>query len=353
MNNLTSQSIEISPVKTLHQYGPFSFTIGSEGFNHSSSFIIEDLIPSSSFGIAYGPTSTLKSFLAVDIAGSISSGINWGDKAVNKGAVIYIAAEGERAIAQRVKAFELSNNVKVDNLFILGQSLIMSDDDSQMGLVNAIRDIELQHQTNVVLVIIDTLARCYDGDENTSRDMSAFIRGCDTVKALTGATILCIHHSGRDEKKGARGSSALRAACDFEFQVKRSGKSKSLTLINTKQKDSDEAPDMKLDFEPIDLGIKCQRDKSIESLARVNTAVVQDCQQENCPILTILSVKFGGKATCGELKNELFQSKNALTDAERKKYSRDLKRLKEEGLIRVDQANELRISATDIIYVCH
>lgn len=353
MNNLTSQSIENSQVKPVHKYGPLSFTIGSEGFNHSSSFIIEDLIPSSSFGIAYGPTSTLKSFLAVDIAGSISSGINWGDKSVNKGAVIYIAAEGGRAIAQRVKAFELSNNVKVDNLFILGQSLIMSDGDSQMGLINAIRDIELQHQTKVALVIIDTLARCYDGDENTSRDMSAFIRGCDTVKTLTGATVLCIHHSGRDEKKGARGSSALRAACDFEFQVKRSGKSKSLTLINTKQKDSDEVPDMKLDFEPIELGIKCKRGKHIESLARIKSTVLQHNQQESSPILKLLSAKLGGKATCGELKNELFQSKCSLTDAERKKYSRDLKRLREEGRIRVDQANESRISATDMIYVCH
>lgn len=353
MNNSISQSIENSPAKPLHQYGPFSFNIGSEGFNYSSSFIIEDLIPSSSFGIAYGSTSTLKSFLAVDIAGSISSGINWGDKSVNKGAVIYIAAEGERAIAQRVKAFELSNNVTVDNLFILGQSLIMSDDDSQMGLVNAIREIELQHKIEVVLVIIDTLARCYEGDENTSRDMSAFIRGCDTVKALTGATVLCIHHSGRDEKKGARGSSALRAACDFEFHIKRSGKSKSLTLINTKQKDSDEAPNIKLDFASIDLGIKCKRDKPIESLARVNSVVVQGCQQENSPILAILNVKFGGKATFGELKNELFQAKKSLSDTERQKYSRELKRLKKEGSIRVEQANKSRISPTDMIYACH
>lgn len=353
MNNFTSPPIENSKINSIHRYGPFSFTIGSEGFNYSSQFVIEDLIPSGSFGIIYGPSSSMKSFLAVDMAASISSGIHWGDKSVNKGAVVYIAAEGERAIAQRVRAFEQSNNVTADNLFILGHSLIMSYDDSQIGLVNAIRDIELQHQTAVVLVIIDTLARCYDGDENTSRDMSAFIRGCDTVKNLTGTTVLCIHHSGRDEKKGARGSSALRAACDFEFQVKRSGKSKSLTLINTKQKDSDEAPDMRLDFEPIDLGIKCNRHKPIESLARVNSTVVQCCQQENCRILTILSVTFEGRTTCGELKNELFQSPNSLTDAERKKYSRDLKRLRDEGRIRIEQANKSRISPTDMIYVCH
>ncbi|MCW7447558.1 helicase RepA family protein [Escherichia coli] len=34
--------------------------------------------------------------------------------------------------------------------------------------------------------------------------MGAFIRGCDELKRRTGATVLVVHHSGKDETKGAR-----------------------------------------------------------------------------------------------------------------------------------------------------
>lgn len=53
------------------------------------------------------------------------------------------------------------------------------------------------------MIILDTLARCFGGnDENDARDMGAFIRGCDELKRRTGATVLVVHHSGKDETKG-------------------------------------------------------------------------------------------------------------------------------------------------------
>ena len=93
----------------------------------------------------------------------------------------------------------------------------------------------------VRLVVIDTLARCFGGnDENDARDMGAFIEGCDVIKQKTGATVLVVHHSGKDEAKGARGSSSFRAALDAEFNVKREGEGQALILSCTKMKDAEE-----------------------------------------------------------------------------------------------------------------
>lgn len=79
-------------------------------------------------------------------------------------------------------------------------------------------------------------------DENKASDMGAFIAGCDAIKAATGATVLVVHHSGKDETKGARGSSSFRAALDAEFLVKRETVgAKALVLTCTKQKDAEEA----------------------------------------------------------------------------------------------------------------
>ncbi|MBX9265093.1 helicase RepA family protein, partial [Klebsiella pneumoniae] len=92
----------------------------------------------------------------------------------------------------------------------------------------------------VQLIVIDTLARCFGGnDENDAKDMGAFIEGCDTIKRETGATVLVVHHSGKDDTKGARGSSAFRAALDAEFNVRREGDGGAIILTCTKVKDAE------------------------------------------------------------------------------------------------------------------
>ena len=60
------------------------------------------------------------------------------------------------------------------------------------------------------LIILGTLARCFGGsDENAAKDMGAFIQGCDTSKAVTQTSVLIVHHSGKGQERGARGSSAF------------------------------------------------------------------------------------------------------------------------------------------------
>lgn len=85
--------------------------------------------------------------------------------------------------------------------------------------------IKNNSQLPIRLIELDTLARCFGGnDENAAKDMGAFIQGCDILNAKTEATILLVHHSGKDQDKGAKGSSTLRAALDAEFNVRREKK---------------------------------------------------------------------------------------------------------------------------------
>lgn len=78
--------------------------------------------------------------------------------------------------------------------------------------------------------------------------MGAFIEGCDTIKRETGATLLVVHHSGKDGSKGARGSSAFHAALDAEYNVRREEDGGALILSCTKMKDAEEAPEAAFDL---------------------------------------------------------------------------------------------------------
>ena len=83
--------------------------------------------------------------------------------------------------------------------------------------------------------------------------MGAFIRGCDELKAKTGATVLVVHHSGKDESKGARGSSAFRAALDAEYKISREGKGGALIIACTKMKDAEELETKAYDLRVVEL----------------------------------------------------------------------------------------------------
>jgi len=48
-----------------------------------------------------------------------------------------------------------------------------------------------------------------------------FIENCD-IRHETKAHLMEVHHSGKDESRGARGSSALKAAIDTQIHISQS-----------------------------------------------------------------------------------------------------------------------------------
>ncbi len=87
-------------------------------------------------------------------------------------------------------------------------------------------------------MVIDTLARCFgNGDENATLDMNKFVKGTDLIKGtFPQATVLVVHHTGKDPRRGDRGSTALRAAADTMMELAGSSP-KALTLKCEKHKD--------------------------------------------------------------------------------------------------------------------
>jgi hypothetical protein len=72
----------------------------------------------------------------------------------------------------------------------------------------------------VVLIAVDTLAVTFGGgDENSSQDMGAYVSNIKRIIHETGAGVLLVHHCGKDDLKGMRGSTALLGALDGELSV--------------------------------------------------------------------------------------------------------------------------------------
>lgn len=244
MNSSVTAFNTLAEVDALPQIVPkVELQYGSEGYDQEQSFVIKGLIPECSFASIYGPSGSFKSFLALDWACHIATGKDWDGHKVKQGAVLYVAGEGGFGVTQRVRAWELHHQVTtIDNLARLPVPVFPADSDNVKDVLEYCQEIKAKTGNAVKLVILDTLARCYGGnDENSSKDMGAFIKGCDTIKQLTGATVLVVHHSGKNAENGGRGSSSLPAALDVEYRVKRDGEDQqALVLTCSKMKDSDQ-----------------------------------------------------------------------------------------------------------------
>lgn len=211
-------------------------------------WLIQGLVPAHSLTAIIAPPASYKSFLAIDWALSVAYGRPWLDRFdVRQGDVVYVAGEGQYGIAPRVKGWRKAKGLSDRSapLHVVPQAVAMptGELDELLALIATLPRAP-------VLIVLDTVARCFgSGDENSTKDMSAFIAACDHLKTETGTCVMPVHHTGKDVEKGARGSSALPGACDAIVALKR--EERRLTVINSasrggKQKDGPEHDDIAL-----------------------------------------------------------------------------------------------------------
>jgi hypothetical protein len=221
------------------------------------SWLITNLIETDSFALIFGAPGTYKSFLAVAFACCVASGTDFNGNPSKQGTVIYIAGEGKNGLARRFAAWGIRNRVdlKTIPLFISSTPTGLCDDDQVNFAIETISSTAEKHGTPA-LIILDTVARNFgSGDENGTRDMSAFVSGCDKIRSnYADATVLLVHHSGLADKTRSRGSMALKAALDAEYRME-TDETGVIRFESCKMKDADK-PDP-LAFRPciVDLGL--------------------------------------------------------------------------------------------------
>jgi hypothetical protein len=93
------------------------------------------------------------------------------------------------------------------------------------------------------LIVVDTLHRFLQGDENSAQDAKTMLDSCAIIMQHFGCSVLLVHHTGvSDEAQHrARGSSAWRGALDIEISVKPSKDEAPMEIIQRKSKDSEQA----------------------------------------------------------------------------------------------------------------
>ena len=189
----------------------------------SSRYLVKHWIDRGAASSIYASPKGWKTFFALDMAMHVAAGRDWHGHGVSEaGAVLYVAGEGGVGIRNRIDAIrkarpDLAAAAK-DRFVLLPVSVDLCGPQDVEHLAGALAGRDWQ------LVVVDTLARAMgEGDENTAKDMGAFVRNVDRLRELTRAHAAVIHHTGKDAGRGARGSNALLAAVDTEIRITREG----------------------------------------------------------------------------------------------------------------------------------
>lgn len=212
-------------------------------------WLIHGFFESDSMSLLFGDPAAGKSFVAIDLAACIATGTDWHGHKTKQGAVIYIAGEGMNGIKKRFKAWSLHNKTELNNapLFVSERSAQLSDEALAKEAADVVSGICSEWNVTPALIVIDTLARNFGAaDENSTRDMNAFITNVDSLLRIPyNACVLIVHHAGHGDKNRGRGSSALKGALDAEYSVVKhnrtsaiEGDIQTISLHSTKMKDA-------------------------------------------------------------------------------------------------------------------
>lgn len=208
-------------------------------------WLVSELVPEDSFSVIYGPPGSTKSFLALDLACCVATGLPWKNQPVRQGKVMVCVGEGLRGLKWRLESWMLAHPDADPEL--LEQNLQIIEDvphllekaDTAMLLNTAIEMHEEEDDADLKLFVIDTLARALvGGDENSAQDVGRAIDACEKVRKATGATALVVHHSGVEGTR-ERGSTALRGAADTSIQVAHDETQRITTVSVKKIKDGE------------------------------------------------------------------------------------------------------------------
>lgn len=238
---------------------------------------VEDTLGQGQMSVIYGESNSGKTFFACDLALHVSMGWPWRGKETEQAGVIYCALEGTHGITNRLAAFkahydeDMAGEIPPFGIITTAINLLDPEADTRR-LIDTIKAATDRINKPIGLVVVDTLSRAISGgNENSPDDMGALVINSDRIRQATNAHVMWIHHSGKDQARGARGHSLLRAATDTEIEVRKDEASSVSVAAVKKQREYEGGQEYPFSLKQIQIG-KNRRDKMVTSCVVMHDA---------------------------------------------------------------------------------
>lgn len=203
-------------------------------------FLIEGILRPSKKLLLVAPPKTGKTFFGLNLCLGVASGTDILGFKCKQGEVLYIDCEtGLRDVAERLYLVAEQRGISkeiCDKIKFYDPYADFRENASDL-LLELAEQIEYGKFN---LIVIDSFYCVFDGDENSAKDVGAFMRQVDYLIHKTGAAVLIIHHEGKNGNvrkniiERACGSNVFARFPDGIIGLSPNGKSKILGGIREK-----------------------------------------------------------------------------------------------------------------------
>lgn len=234
--------------------------------SQSSRYLVKQLLSAGSVAALYGPSCAGKTFYALNLVFHIALGIPFNGRRVAQAPVLYVVLEGAADFPKRLVAAKTALGDPGNMFAILNEGISLgtgsAGDAGVATLVSASKEMERDTGQMPGIIVIDTTARAMAGDnENEAQAFSALFAKVGRIQAATGATILFIHHPGKNETLGMRGSSSFFAGLDTVIRIEREKDQADRSVFLEKSKDGMDGPLQTFTLKTVPLGVDDEGDE--------------------------------------------------------------------------------------------
>ena len=204
------------------------FEIINDEVKENQDIVGNGILNENSLLLIVGRPKSGKSFLAMNFGLAISSGIDFAGFNIKKAEkVLLLSAEGgylsnrRRLIAMKQKI----NECEFNEFYMSTLSYFPINEQSNY---KSLYDYINKEKPKVL--IIDPFIKFHNVDENTSSQIMEILGKIRFLIEKFSLSVILVHHSGKNESRGGRGSNAIEGEYDSSITIKRSKGSNNAQL---------------------------------------------------------------------------------------------------------------------------
>lgn len=202
------------------------------------SWLVKGWLQDEALIMVHGPSGGGKTFVVLDWCMTMASSMNqWFGNKVKDANVVYLAGEGHAGLRGRVAAWKQHNSIDKLSMWISQSGIDLNTPQGFHMTLQSLNSLPVKPD----LIVVDTLHRFLNGDENSSQDTKTMLDACANLMNEFKCSVLLVHHTGVSEEAQhrARGSSAWRGALEIEISVIPAKNDEPMQIVQRKSKDAE------------------------------------------------------------------------------------------------------------------
>lgn len=300
----------------------FSNELDEEIFGQT--WLVEKIVPEHQTTVIFGKEDAYKTFVSISLGFLIQNGLQELGETKKTG-VLYLCLENNHGFLPRIEAI---NNLYEDlePIRVNTEKFDILDDEDVVAVTRYCK----KHQ--IGFLIIDTLSQAiHEGDES-SAVVGRQIRNACTVFNSNGVSVLLVHHTGKSDSAGARGSTVITYDAPSRLKIRKLKGDKGYLFVDKTKSDN---AGNKIHFTMIPQGTSLNVIWNKDAETKLTRQILNELEADIVSVPELFEIL---KNSYQDIKPESF----------RKKLDREIEKLFGQGILDVVRRNKVKyIKRTD------